>query len=145
MTAHATDEDRRRCLQVGVAEVALKPLSIDSLDAALRRHGRHVRAVDSGMREVAPVMTGEMRRTLREATLRSLAAIEAALSGDDGDVLRVELHSMRGGFALACDRAACDACAQMEAAVNTGGVAAFELHREAFRQEMEHALERIDR
>ncbi|MBN3823259.1 response regulator [Burkholderia sp. Ac-20384] len=149
MTAHATDEDRGRCRQVGVAEVVLKPLSIDSLDAALRRHGSRdgavAGAVDSGVREVAPVMTGEMRRTLREATLRSLAAIEAALSGDDGEVLRVELHSMRGGFALAGDRAARDACAQMEATVNTGGAAAFELHWAAFRQEMEHALERIDR
>ncbi|WP_175921178.1 response regulator, partial [Burkholderia pyrrocinia] len=38
MTAHATDEDRRRCEQVGVAEVVLKPLSIETLDATLRRH-----------------------------------------------------------------------------------------------------------
>ncbi|MGY4207494.1 two-component system capsular synthesis sensor histidine kinase RcsC [Burkholderia sp. PvR073] len=39
MTAHATDEDRRRCLQVGVAEIVLKPLAIDALETVLRRHG----------------------------------------------------------------------------------------------------------
>lgn len=38
-----------------------------------------------------------------EATLRSRAAIEAAVSVGDTDSLRVELYSMRGGLALAGD------------------------------------------
>lgn len=147
MTAHATDEDRRRCRQVGVAEVVLKPLSIDSLDAALGRHGGRGGAVagtdDPGARVVVPAMTDEIRRTLREATLRSLAAIDAAVSGHDTDSLRVELHSMRGGFALAGDNVASDACATMEATVDAGGAEAFEPHWLAFRSTMERALEGI--
>jgi len=147
MTAHATDEDRRRCAQVGVTEVVLKPLSIDSLGAVLRRQGGHggiaSDAAESDAREVAPVMTDEIRRTLREATLRSLAAIEAALPVDDTDSLRVELHSMRGGFALAGDEAARDACAEMEAVVDAGGTEAFESHWVEFGSAMKHALERI--
>ncbi|OXI83156.1 hybrid sensor histidine kinase/response regulator [Burkholderia sp. AU31652] len=147
MTAHATDEDRRRCVQVGAAEVVLKPLSIDVLDAVLRRHdGRHGETAahaQADTRVQAPVVTGEIRRTLREATLRSLGTIEAALSNGDAHALAVELHSMRGGFALAGDSVARDACAQMETTVNTGGAAAFESHWDAFRGEIEHALERI--
>ncbi|RQZ14791.1 response regulator [Burkholderia sp. Bp9031] len=147
MTAHATDEDRRRCAQVGVAEVVLKPLSIDVLDAALQRHGgqRGARAehAQSGACEPAPVVTDEIRHALREATLRSLGAIEATLSSGNTNALAIELHSMRGGFALAGDSVARDACAQMEATVNSGGAAAFESHWVAFRGTIEHALERI--
>ncbi|EKS9798748.1 MULTISPECIES: hybrid sensor histidine kinase/response regulator [Burkholderia] len=149
MTAHATDEDKRRCAQVGVAEVVIKPLSIDSLDAALRRHGSRegaaADAMDAGVREAVPVMTGEIRRTLREATLRSLAVIETAVSAGDTDSLRVELHSMRGGFALAGESAARDACAEMEVVVNTGGAVAFESRWPAFRRTLEQAVARIDR
>ncbi|AKM02527.1 hypothetical protein ABD05_20060 [Burkholderia pyrrocinia] len=114
MTAHATDEDRRRCEQAGAVEVVLKLLSIEALDAALPApvHGRG---------PVAPAMADEVRRTLHEATLYSLAAIGDALASGDADTLRIELHSMRGGFALAGDVDARDACARAEHAMRDGG------------------------
>ncbi len=37
-TAHTTEENRRRCAQVDAAEVVLKLLSINALDAVVRRH-----------------------------------------------------------------------------------------------------------
>jgi two-component system, NarL family, capsular synthesis sensor histidine kinase RcsC len=131
MTAHATDEDRQRCTQVGVAEVVIKPLSIDVLDAVLRRHGgdaaaRTGAAIDARMNaghRSAPVVTDEIRRTLRAATLKSMEAIAAARSSGDAGALKVELHSLRGGFALAGDTEARDACAKAEGAVNAGGAA----------------------
>ncbi|WP_423382281.1 ATP-binding protein [Burkholderia sp. LMG 32019] len=124
MTAHATDEDRRRCEQAGAVEVVLKPLSIETLGAALRRHaGRDAASPASahGQAPVAPAMTDEVRRTLRDATLHSLAAIGDALVSGDADTLRIELHSMRGGFALAGDTKARDACARAEHAMRDGG------------------------
>jgi two-component system capsular synthesis sensor histidine kinase RcsC len=85
MTAHATDEDRRRCAQAGAVEVVLKPLSIDALDAVLTRHARRAAAArsstgdsaDSGDRPIPP-MTDEIRENLRTATLLSLALIDDA-------------------------------------------------------------------
>ncbi|WP_321783910.1 ATP-binding protein [Burkholderia pyrrocinia] len=124
MTAHATDEDRRRCAQAGAVEVVLKPLSIETLDAALRRHaGRDAAspAPTNGRALAAPAMTDEVRRTLREATLHSLTVIGDALASGDVDTLRIELHSMRGGFALAGDEEARDACARAEHAMRNGG------------------------
>lgn len=97
----------------------------------------------SGAHEQAPAVTGEIRHALREAALRSLGAIEAALSAGNTNALVIELHSMRGGFALAGDSVARDACAQMEATVKSGGAAAFESHWDAFRSAIEHAMERI--
>ncbi|WP_176048600.1 hybrid sensor histidine kinase/response regulator [Burkholderia sp. BCC1644] len=118
MTAHATDEDRRRCERAGAVEVVLKPLSIGALEAVLRRHGGR-RAVASGeahapAHDVPLAVTDEMLQRLREATLRSLTVIEAALPKNDIESIKVELHSMRGGFALARDTVARDACAQAE-------------------------------
>ncbi|MGS0895690.1 ATP-binding protein [Burkholderia stagnalis] len=124
MTAHATDEDRRRCEQAGAVEVVLKPLSIATLDAALRRHaGRDAasRVLAHGHAPVAPAMTDEVRHTLRDATLHSLVVIGDALANGDVDTLRIELHSMRGGFALAGDEEARDACARAEHAMRDGG------------------------
>ncbi|OMG72874.1 hybrid sensor histidine kinase/response regulator [Burkholderia ubonensis] len=147
MTAHATDEDRRRCERAGAVEVVLKPLSIGTLEAVLRRHGGRRAAAGGGAKALAhdapPVVTGEMRQRLREATLRSLAVIDAALSKSDGDVLKVELHSMRGGFAMAGDAGARDACAEMEIVVADGGVGALRMRWAGFRDEIEAALQRL--
>ncbi|RQS09803.1 response regulator [Burkholderia sp. Bp9002] len=145
MTAHATEEDRRRCAQAGAVEVVLKPLSIDALDAVLRRHGKREPAVkpNPAAASARPVMTDEMRDALRTATLRSLAAIDDALSSGEADPVRIELHSMRGGFALAGDVAARDACAQMERAVSDGGADGVKVRWLAFRKEIELALVRL--
>ncbi|MGU7771924.1 ATP-binding protein [Burkholderia sp. MR1-5-21] len=147
MTAHATDEDRRRCERAGAVEVVLKPLSIDTLEAVLSRHGGR-RAVASGEAKAPahdgpPVVTDEMRQTLRAATLRSLVVIEAALSDGEIDSIKVELHSMRGGFAMAGDVAARDACAEMEVAASEGEADALSARWSGFRDEIRQALRRL--
>ncbi|MET3212877.1 UNVERIFIED_ORG: two-component system capsular synthesis sensor histidine kinase RcsC [Burkholderia territorii] len=146
MTAHATDEDRRRCAQAGAVEVVLKPLSIETLDAALRRHaGRDAVSSEPALERspVVPAMTDEMRRTLHDATLQSLAAISDALANGDADTLRIELHSMRGGFALAGDVEARDACAGAEHAMRDGGPEALKQVWDSTEDAVRRALERL--
>ncbi|MDW9248651.1 hypothetical protein C7S13_3782 [Burkholderia cepacia] len=61
-----------------------------------------------------------MRRALRDATLRSLAVIEAALPEEDRfDQGRTAFDA--GGFAMAGDAEARDACAAMEAVASDDG------------------------
>ncbi|RQR66986.1 sensor histidine kinase [Burkholderia sp. Bp9126] len=145
MTAHATDEDYRRCAQAGAVEVVLKPLSIGTLDAVLRRHAaRKPRAVESGAdarRQPAP--TDEVRQRLREATLRSLDVMRDALTSRDIDSIRIELHSMRGGFALAGDTLVSDACARAGQRLAAGGIDAFAAEWPACRAEIDAALLRL--
>ncbi|KVU35675.1 hybrid sensor histidine kinase/response regulator [Burkholderia ubonensis] len=150
MTAHATDEDYRRCEQAGAAEVVLKPLSIDALDAVLRRQAACGQAVVSNTAHASgrhsgnqPVMSVEIRETLRAATLHSLAVIGDALSSGEIDPVKIELHSMRGGFALAGDTAARDACARAERTVTEDGIDAMKAHWPAFEAEIECALKRL--
>ncbi|WP_423761643.1 ATP-binding protein [Burkholderia sp. NLJ2] len=147
MTAHATDEDRQRCERAGAVEVVLKPLSIATLEAVLRRHGGR-RAVAGGdahapVHDGPPGVTDEMRRTLRAATLHSLAVIEAAMTENKIDSIKVELHSMRGGFAMAGDGDTRDACAEMEAVVGEGGVGALSARWPGFRDEIGLAVQRL--
>ncbi|WP_269501802.1 hybrid sensor histidine kinase/response regulator [Burkholderia sp. IMCC1007] len=147
MTAHVTDEDRRRCAEVGAVEVVLKPLSIAALDAVLRRHGLRGESArahrdDSDDRSL-PAMTDEMREKLRGATLHSLATIEAALSNGEAEPVRIELHSMRGGFALAGDVAARDACADLERIAHDGDRNALHAGWPGFRACIEQALVRL--
>ncbi|KWN08337.1 ATP-binding protein [Burkholderia ubonensis] len=150
MTAHATDEDYRRCEKAGAAEVVLKPLSIDALDAALRRQtarddelASNAARVGGGHADNRPVMSDEIRETLRTATLHSLAVIGDALSAGDIDPVKIELHSMRGGFALAGDIDARDASADMERAASEGGVEALKRCWPAFQKTIEAALDRL--
>lgn len=49
---------------------------------------------------------------------------------------------MRGGFALADNTEARDACAAMERIVNEGGAEALRAHWTAFRSDIERHLER---
>ncbi|WP_175948970.1 ATP-binding protein [Burkholderia vietnamiensis] len=150
MTAHATDEDRRRCAQAGAVEVVLKPLSIDALDAVLTRHARRAAAArsstgdsaDSGDRPIPP-MTDEIRENLRTATLLSLALIDDALPRGDVERIRVELHSMRGGFALAGDTVAGTACAHAERIFSQGRTAALRAAWPACRAAIERSAERL--
>ncbi|WP_323117893.1 ATP-binding protein [Burkholderia alba] len=122
MTAHATEDDYRRCERVGAVDVVLKPLSMPALDAVLRRHGH--RAAPAVVRKddgKLAVMTGEVREKLHASTLRSLAAIDDALAIGDADSIRVELHSMRGGLALTGENEATGACARAEKIVAESG------------------------
>ncbi|WP_439897012.1 response regulator [Burkholderia ubonensis] len=150
MTAHGTDEDYRRCEQAGAAEVVLKPLSIDALDAVLRRQAAYGKAAISNAAHASgrhadnqPVMSVEIREKLRAATLHSLAVIGDALSSGEIDPVKIELHSMRGGFALAGDTAARDACARAERTVTEDGIDAMKAHWPAFEAEIECALKRL--
>ncbi|WP_439896223.1 response regulator [Burkholderia ubonensis] len=150
MTAHGTDEDYRRCEQAGAAEVVLKPLSIDALDAVLRRQAAYGKAAISNAAHASgrhadnqPVMSVEIREKLRAATLHSLAVIGDALSSGEIDPVRIELHSMRGGFALVGDTAARDACARAERTVTEDGIDAMKAHWPAFEAEIECALKRL--
>ncbi|MCO8649251.1 response regulator, partial [Burkholderia multivorans] len=145
MTAHATEGDYRRCEQVGIAELVLKPLSIAVLDAALARHaGRRAasaRDTADAAHDGPPVLSDDVRDTLRAATRRSMALLGDAAARSDVATLRLELHSMRGGFALAGDADACDACAAMERAVEAGTVDA---NWPDFEQAIARALDRLD-
>ncbi|KVW42721.1 hybrid sensor histidine kinase/response regulator [Burkholderia ubonensis] len=152
MTAHATDEDHRRCEQAGVAEVVLKPLSISTVDAVLRRHTAHDRADEAAGAHAGddvqggggrPVMSDEIRETLRDATRHSLAVIGSALASGDIDPVKIELHSMRGGFALAGDIEAREACTHAERAVTEGGIEAMRAEWPGFDAAIGEALERL--
>ena len=76
--------------------------------------------------------------------MQSLDVLEAALSGGDIASIGVELHSMRGGFALAGDDEARNVCAEMEkAAAQDDDLVAFRASWPEFRRSIDDALARL--
>ncbi|OXJ13283.1 hypothetical protein CFB39_18890 [Burkholderia sp. AU6039] len=126
----------------------LKPSSVDVLNKVLRRHvdaavARDGTGSDSRGGLAVSVVTEEIRRTLCVATLESMSVLAVARSIGDVDSMKVELHSMRGGFALAGDTEARDACARVEAAVIERGAVALNDLWPAFQDAIDRALSRL--
>ncbi|VWB25197.1 Hpt domain-containing protein [Burkholderia metallica] len=75
--------------------------------------------------------------------MHSLTAIDTALSNDDADLVKIELHSMRGGFALAGATEARYACAHAKKVMTEGGIEAMKAAWPPLERQIECALERL--
>ncbi|AJX33845.1 ATP-binding protein [Burkholderia oklahomensis] len=123
MTAHATAEDYQRSKKVGIAEIVLKPLSLNTLDKVLQRHAARMPAAEIHADAASGPATAEPRiRTLppavaaalRTATLQSVDKIGQALTSRDFQTVREQLHSIKGGFALTGNRFLIARCTAVE-------------------------------
>ncbi|AOJ84745.1 hybrid sensor histidine kinase/response regulator [Burkholderia sp. MSMB617WGS] len=123
MTAHATAEDYQRSKKVGIAEIVLKPLSLNTLDKVLQRHAARTAVAEIRADTASAPVNAELRmRTLppavaaalRTATLQSIDKIGQALASRDFKTVREQLHSIKGGFALTGNRFLIARCSAAE-------------------------------
>lgn len=150
MTAHATPDDYARCAQAGIAEVVLKPLSLGNLDSLLRRHARFAATASRGLHTVAvqrhtQPLSDRFKVALHDATQRSLAAITNALGQDDRTTVQQELHSIKGGFAMADNVGLRDRIGSVERLGDDGGLTAIRAAWPALRAEIDAALAALDK
>ncbi|WP_325095344.1 ATP-binding protein [Burkholderia contaminans] len=95
MTAHAGPGDEKRCMDVGIRALLLKPLLMGALARALRVQVRGRSESAAGDRFTMPkTVVAAMRRV----TLASLESIDRALAGRDTETVARELHALSGGF-----------------------------------------------
>ena len=146
MTAHATSEDKERCAQLQIADVVLKPLSLRALDAVLRHHTRRaaLRGSATPAHDRAPPLSPEVKAALQAATRQSMTSISAALATGDVDTVTRELHSMKGGFALAGNSGMMDRCASMECLARDEELAAVQASWTGLETEILDALKALD-
>jgi len=119
VTAHVAIEQRQRCESAGIDTVLLKPVSLGTMDQALRRlisgaEERPTRGTTSG-RDIAQGPLPErvyvaMHRSFEE----SLAALHNAIEADDMQTVLDQLHSVRGSFAMIHEADIADNCRQIE-------------------------------
>ena len=113
LTAHASADDRARCLQAGMDGFLAKPLHPAALLDAVERAARAPAPVPAIDRETLlerlgcdPGLLHEIAGMLGEESGKLLAAVRAAIRSGDAAQLDRELHSLRGMLrSLAADGA----------------------------------------
>ncbi|HZW26637.1 MAG TPA: PAS domain S-box protein [Gallionella sp.] len=107
MTANATEEDRRRCLEAGMDDFVSKPMVADDLRAVLQRIESHssgiVQAVETetfdyaaAIRSADPDVVESIGHAFVESCESQLAEIAEAIAGLDSAVLLRSAHTLRG-------------------------------------------------
>lgn len=132
ITAHVSERDRQRCKDIGIDEVATKPILLDALDKMVRRR-LGVGQSSSAHRKEEGLMEGPLPVEVHQALLGSLddslRKLHDELAVLDADAVMTdvgrartgaELHSIRGAFAMIHAREIADDCGRLERLLGEG-------------------------
>ncbi|MFT4066006.1 ATP-binding protein [Paraburkholderia sp.] len=117
ITAHAGDDERRRCDKAGIDAVLIKPALLDEIDRTIRQ------LIDKAKTARRPAVVWDVAQgplpedvhsALAHSTHRSIAAVSSALQSGDRKVVMTHLHSLRGSFAVIHETELADMCRTME-------------------------------
>ena len=108
VTAHVSEQDRIACLEAGIDEVMIKPLSIQTLDRVLATYA-HKAALPAGAgpayREFEDMLAGgpleeDIWDVLSDSFRQYMTALRAGLVASDTAAIRKGLHAVKGSFAM---------------------------------------------
>lgn len=129
MTAGATKDDMRACLEAGMDDVVTKPVMLYELRAVLDRwvSGRPRAEANSAGRELRDDIDPEVLLSLIDAFLSRLpareAAVRRAIERDDAPALRDSAHELRSAAALFRATRLTGICGRLEALGRSGRTA----------------------
>jgi two-component system sensor histidine kinase/response regulator len=118
ITAHALPRERARAMEAGMNDYLTKPLTLDTLRAALERHAPTPPSVPServGLGLLAqlrgqPALLAELSRAFDEASAAGLASLAEAVERREVELVQRHAHKLKGScLALGASQAA--ACA----------------------------------
>lgn len=125
ITANATEEDRRRCLEVGMDDFVPKPIDLESLFATLERWDRPFDETALGVfASVAADAPGALERLLEEFLADAeerLRAARSALERGELEACARAAHAVKGAAASVGARGLRELCRRVEAAAGRGG------------------------
>jgi signal transduction histidine kinase/CheY-like chemotaxis protein len=111
VTAHSSREDRARCLEAGMDDVVVKPVSRARIADVLRE------PVIPG---VSATVLGRVREAFQKQTPRLLAAMRESLLRGDAEALARDAHTMKGALSNFGPGDALDAATALEDAARIG-------------------------
>jgi len=121
MTASASPAEHERCAAAGIDEVLVRPVLLDTIDRALRRHVDAT--APSGGADATPAalanepLPAKVHALMQQTLQQSVEAMGTALDKGDLQSVRNHLHSLRGSFAMIREMETADMAGQMEALV----------------------------
>ncbi|MQR02510.1 ATP-binding protein [Glaciimonas soli] len=129
MTAYTTADEHRRCVETGIIDIALKPLSMASLDQILRKYAGHAGRITSIPKEItnnfaeqSQPLSQHVRAVLNLATMQSLTLIQNAITEGDTETVLMQLHSINGGLIMAGELSVAAESARLEQSVREAGL-----------------------
>ncbi|MGE5756600.1 MAG: response regulator, partial [Planctomycetaceae bacterium] len=163
LTAHAMEEDRRRCLAAGMDGYIAKPVKQQALHEALMHWA--LPSTGAGDVEVPEEAAGagfrfdrleevtggnvafmaELIASFSAASARSLASIEEALTAGDGARLADEAHGLRGMCLTIGAEALAATCRHLEQLGHQGNLTEARLRVARFRSECDGLRVALDR
>jgi two-component system, NarL family, capsular synthesis sensor histidine kinase RcsC len=124
ITANATKEEYQRCMAAGLAQVMIKPLSLqqlrDAMSTVASAKGLSLNTFTNAdeAKFHGNAMPRQLRDTFLKSTADALAAVEQAEAAQEMDALVAQLHSIRGALVVFGHAALAGDCARVEALIN---------------------------
>jgi len=116
VTASVSREDRLRCIEAGIDDVLLKPMSLREIDLIMRRYLIFLRAniFSASLPQKKMILSKRLLQELRDTSEAALIDIRTAGLFNHHDVVLQHLHSMKGAFAMQQQVNVVNACAKLE-------------------------------
>jgi two-component system capsular synthesis sensor histidine kinase RcsC len=144
VTATALASERTQCKQVGISDLLLKPLSLETLREALLQHLPRASHSDTSPSD-APWTSKFLEKVCRvfvESGTRDLNAILLATQRRDEGGLLARIHSLKGALLMLGERNVADQCAALEKLIEVQGIEEAAPHLEKLELDMRGVLHR---
>lgn len=118
ITAHASLDDLQCCLDAGIDDVLLKPMSLCEIDRVMRRRLAVLRhccsPAETVRRQSQSVLSRRLLQALQDSTEASLTQMRTACRSRRHEAVLEQLHSIKGAFAMQRQPQVVSACVELE-------------------------------
>ncbi|QRN52708.1 hybrid sensor histidine kinase/response regulator [Dyella caseinilytica] len=147
ITATALASEIARCREVGISDVLLKPLTLDSLDDALSRYapnGIEITPHATPSPTAGKVFPAHVRRVFVDKGISDLIALRDAMAKHDTQALIDIIHGFKGALLMLGESDAANACSVLESRLREEDAYAVEGDLPRLLETLDHVVHRFE-
>ena len=126
ITAHASEDDKKRCHENGISEILLKPASLGDIEETILANVELKDRPQIILSENAQSAVHDFNLILASSAFQSMAKIKQLYARKENILIFQEIHSMKGSFAMANHLEMVQALAELEEALRLDDAAWFD-------------------